>query len=55
MNEIGHFIDGARVAGTSSRKAEVFNPATGQVSAHLSLAGASEAAADEQRAPAGRP
>ncbi|WAJ29145.1 CoA-acylating methylmalonate-semialdehyde dehydrogenase [Antarcticirhabdus aurantiaca] len=42
MNEIGHFIDGARVAGTSGRQADVFNPATGQVSARLSLASEAE-------------
>ncbi len=42
MTEIGHFIDGARVAGTSGRQADVFNPATGQVSARLSLASEAE-------------
>ncbi|WP_062015757.1 CoA-acylating methylmalonate-semialdehyde dehydrogenase [Aureimonas sp. AU4] len=42
MNEIGHFIDGARVAGTSGRTADVFNPATGQVTARLALASAAE-------------
>ncbi len=42
MNEIGHFIDGQRVAGTSGRHADVFNPATGQVSARLSLASRDE-------------
>ncbi|WP_279481919.1 CoA-acylating methylmalonate-semialdehyde dehydrogenase [Aureimonas sp. SK2] len=42
MNEIGHFIDGARVAGTSGRFADVFNPATGQVSARLALASRDE-------------
>ncbi|RIY00028.1 CoA-acylating methylmalonate-semialdehyde dehydrogenase [Aureimonas flava] len=42
MNEIGHFIDGARVAGTSGRFADVFNPATGQATARLALAGRDE-------------
>ncbi|WP_416357923.1 CoA-acylating methylmalonate-semialdehyde dehydrogenase [Aureimonas phyllosphaerae] len=42
MNEIGHFIDGARVAGTSGRFADVFNPATGQATARLSLASRDE-------------
>ncbi|KQT53032.1 MULTISPECIES: CoA-acylating methylmalonate-semialdehyde dehydrogenase [unclassified Aureimonas] len=55
MNEIGHFIDGARVAGTSGRKAEVFNPATGQVSAHLSLAGLPELEIAVERAKAAQP
>ncbi|MCW4116061.1 CoA-acylating methylmalonate-semialdehyde dehydrogenase [Aurantimonas sp. MSK8Z-1] len=41
MNEIGHFIDGARVGG-SGRTADVFNPATGQVAARLALGGASD-------------
>ncbi|KAA0971002.1 CoA-acylating methylmalonate-semialdehyde dehydrogenase [Aureimonas fodinaquatilis] len=39
MGNIPHFIDGARVSGTSGRTAEVFNPATGQVSGLLDLAG----------------
>ncbi|WP_061930844.1 CoA-acylating methylmalonate-semialdehyde dehydrogenase [Aureimonas sp. AU22] len=38
MNEIGHFIDGERVAGTGGRYADVFNPATGQATARLALA-----------------
>ncbi|WP_019995049.1 CoA-acylating methylmalonate-semialdehyde dehydrogenase [Aureimonas ureilytica] len=42
MNEIGHFIDGARVAGTSGRTADVFNPATGQVTARVALASREE-------------
>ncbi|MBB3999621.1 CoA-acylating methylmalonate-semialdehyde dehydrogenase [Aureimonas pseudogalii] len=42
MNEIGHFIDGARVAGTSGRTADIFNPATGQVTAKLALASEAE-------------
>ncbi|GGE15267.1 methylmalonate-semialdehyde dehydrogenase (acylating) [Aureimonas endophytica] len=42
MTEIGHFIDGARVAGTSGRHADVFNPATGQVTARVALASKDE-------------
>ncbi|WP_068110332.1 CoA-acylating methylmalonate-semialdehyde dehydrogenase [Tropicimonas marinistellae] len=38
MEEIGHYIDGARVAGTSGRFTEVFNPATGEVQARVALA-----------------
>ncbi|MET0257392.1 MAG: aldehyde dehydrogenase family protein, partial [Methylobacterium sp.] len=38
----GHFIDGARVAGTSGRTADIFNPATGQVTAKLALASEAE-------------
>jgi malonate-semialdehyde dehydrogenase (acetylating) / methylmalonate-semialdehyde dehydrogenase len=40
--EIGHFIDGKRVAGTSGRFADVFNPATGEVQAKLALASGAE-------------
>ena len=35
---IGHYIDGQHVAGTGERTGEVFNPATGQVQAHVQLA-----------------
>jgi malonate-semialdehyde dehydrogenase (acetylating) / methylmalonate-semialdehyde dehydrogenase len=38
MNMIGHYINGKHVAGSGSRHSEVFNPATGEVSAHLSNA-----------------
>jgi malonate-semialdehyde dehydrogenase (acetylating)/methylmalonate-semialdehyde dehydrogenase len=38
MNMIGHYINGKHVAGSGSRYSEVFNPATGEVSAHLSNA-----------------
>ncbi len=34
---IGHFIGGRRVAGSSERSAEVFNPATGEVQARVAL------------------
>ncbi len=40
MQEIGHFVAGARVGGTSGRSADVFNPATGEVQAHVGKEGA---------------
>jgi len=42
MEELSHFIDGKRVAGTSGRFADVFNPATGEVQARVPLANAAE-------------
>src|ERR1700687_5969939 len=36
--EIGHFIDGVRMAGRNGQFGEVFNPATGEVEAHVALA-----------------
>ncbi len=42
MQELTHFIDGKRVAGTSGRHADVYNPATGEVQARVPLASASE-------------
>jgi malonate-semialdehyde dehydrogenase (acetylating) / methylmalonate-semialdehyde dehydrogenase len=38
MTEIGHFIDNARVAGTSGRSKPVFNPATGAAEKTVALA-----------------
>jgi malonate-semialdehyde dehydrogenase (acetylating)/methylmalonate-semialdehyde dehydrogenase len=38
MKEIHHWIDGKEVKGTSGRFADVYNPATGEVQARLSLA-----------------
>ncbi|TGN49098.1 CoA-acylating methylmalonate-semialdehyde dehydrogenase [Paracoccus liaowanqingii] len=38
MREIHHWIDGQEYKGTSGRFADVFNPATGEVQARLSLA-----------------
>jgi malonate-semialdehyde dehydrogenase (acetylating)/methylmalonate-semialdehyde dehydrogenase len=40
--QIGHFIDGQQVAGTSGRTADVYNPATGEVQAEVALASQSE-------------
>jgi malonate-semialdehyde dehydrogenase (acetylating)/methylmalonate-semialdehyde dehydrogenase len=42
MRDIGHWINGARVAGTSGRFADVFNPATGEVQARVALASTAE-------------
>jgi len=42
MEQIGHWIDGKRVAGTSGRTADVMNPATGEVQAQVALASGSE-------------
>ena len=42
MEQIGHFIGGKRVAGTSGRHADVFNPATGDVQAQVALASQAE-------------
>jgi malonate-semialdehyde dehydrogenase (acetylating)/methylmalonate-semialdehyde dehydrogenase len=42
LRTIGHFIDGRYVAGTSEKTAPVYDPATGEVQARVSLAGADE-------------
>src|SRR5262249_10670841 len=42
MREIGHFIGGKRVAGTSGRSGDVFNPNTGEIQAKVSFANKSE-------------
>ena len=42
MRRIGHFIDGAPVAGTSKREGDVFLPMTGEVQAKVALASAEE-------------
>ena len=42
MKEIGHWINGREVAGTSGRMADVFNPATGEVQARVALASKAE-------------
>jgi malonate-semialdehyde dehydrogenase (acetylating)/methylmalonate-semialdehyde dehydrogenase len=57
MEEIGHWINGKHVAGTSGRTADVWNPATGEVQAKVALASTAEieaAVADAAKAqPAG--
>lgn len=42
MQEIGHWVNGALVKGTSGRLADVFNPATGEVQARVALASQAE-------------
>ncbi|SFR17348.1 CoA-acylating methylmalonate-semialdehyde dehydrogenase [Poseidonocella sedimentorum] len=42
MQDLTHFIDGARDAGSPERYAEVFNPATGEVQARVPLASKAE-------------
>jgi malonate-semialdehyde dehydrogenase (acetylating)/methylmalonate-semialdehyde dehydrogenase len=55
MQDLSHFIDGKRVAGTSGRFADVFNPATGEVQARVPLASAAELAAAVEGAKAAQP
>lgn len=50
--EIGHFIGGKHVAGTSGRFADVFNPSTGAVQARVALATAAELRAAVENAKA---
>ncbi len=38
--ELGHFIGGKAVSGKSGRYSDVYNPATGEVSARVALANA---------------
>jgi len=42
VQELSHFINGALVAGTSGRFADVFNPATGEIQARVPLASSAE-------------
>ena len=42
MHDIPHYINGARVNGTSGRSVDVYNPATGEVIARAPLASAEE-------------
>ena len=42
MYEIGHWIDGKHVAGTSGRSADIMNPATGEVQGRVALASKAE-------------
>ncbi len=55
MREIGHFIGGKRVAGTSGRFADVYNPSTGQVQAKVALATPEELRAAVENAKAAQP
>jgi len=42
MKQIGHYINGEEVAGTSGRAADITNPATGEVIAQVALADTAE-------------
>ena len=42
MRTIGHFLNGANVAGGSGRFGDIFNPATGEVQAQVALASKAE-------------
>ncbi len=53
--EIGHFIGGKTVTGTSGRFADIFNPNTGEVQARVALASKDEMAAAVQNAAAAQP
>ncbi|MVA71671.1 CoA-acylating methylmalonate-semialdehyde dehydrogenase [Agrobacterium vitis] len=55
MYQIGHFIGGKAVAGTSGRKQPIFNPATGEVPGEISLASADELNAAVENAKAAQP
>ena len=55
MQQIGHYIDGGHVAGTSGRTTDVYNPATGEVQAQVALASVEEMARAVQIAAAAQP
>lgn len=55
MHEIGHFIGGKHVAGTSGRVSNVYNPATGEVQATVALASVEELRAAVENAKAAQP
>lgn len=50
MKDIGHFINGRRVEGTSGQHGPIFNPATGEQSGRVAFAGAAEVDAAVQAA-----
>src|SRR6266567_4548268 len=55
MRQIGHFIGGKRVAGTSGRQADVYLPMTGEVQAKVDLASRAELRAAVENAKAAQP
>jgi len=55
MREIGHFIGGKSVAGTSGRTADVFNPASGEITGKVALASPAEVNAAVEAANAAWP
>ena len=50
MQEIGHFLNGQRIAGDSGRFGPVFNPALGEQTGRVALGGAAEVDAAVQAA-----
>ena len=55
MTELTHYVNGAHVAGTSGRFADVYNPATGEVQAQVPLATKDEMDAIIAKAAAAQP
>jgi malonate-semialdehyde dehydrogenase (acetylating)/methylmalonate-semialdehyde dehydrogenase len=55
VRELTHFLGGSRVAGTSGRFGDVFDPNTGQVQARVPLASAEELSAAVARAQEAQP
>jgi malonate-semialdehyde dehydrogenase (acetylating)/methylmalonate-semialdehyde dehydrogenase len=55
MREIGHFIGGKTVKGTSSRQGDVYNPNTGEVQAKVALASKADVEAAVANAAAAQP
>jgi malonate-semialdehyde dehydrogenase (acetylating)/methylmalonate-semialdehyde dehydrogenase len=55
MREVNHYIGGRQTSGGSPRRGEVFDPASGQVRAHVALGGAPELAAAVKAALAAQP
>src|ERR1051325_810694 len=55
MREIGHFIGGKEVKGTSGRQGDVFNPNTGEVQAKVALANKADVEAAVANAAAAQP
>ncbi|MBB6344806.1 CoA-acylating methylmalonate-semialdehyde dehydrogenase [Nonomuraea muscovyensis] len=42
MKSVSHWIDGALAEGDTSRRGEIFNPATGEVAGHVAMASAAD-------------
>ena len=55
MRQIGHFVGGKHVAGTSGRVAPVYQPMTGDVIAEVALATTAEVRAAVENAKAAQP
>ena len=55
VKDIGHFIGGKHVKGSSGRFADVFNPNTGEISARVALASPAELRAAVENAKAAQP